>query len=280
MSPADALGRRSEGTIAPVVSARVVPVALHHESRGPGDAPPLLLLHGLGCSSHDWGAQLAAFSPRYRVIAPDLRDHGRSPRGRGRPTIGAMAGDVAALLAGLDVPPAHVMGLSSGGCVALALAVDHPSRVRSLTLVNAFAARPPAGMRELAQLVASLALLAFAPRRVFAAHVARGLFPRPDQRGLYHTAVERFAANSRRTYLESLAALGSFDVRHRLAEVRCPTLVVAGADDTTVPLVAKTLLHRTMPRADLIIIPDSGHATPYDQPWRFHKVLRAFLDAH
>ena len=56
-----------------------------------------------------------------------------------------MASDVAAMLAALDTPPAHVVGLSLGGCVALALALDHPGQVRSLTLVNAFARRPAAG---------------------------------------------------------------------------------------------------------------------------------------
>jgi pimeloyl-ACP methyl ester carboxylesterase len=191
-----------------------------------------------------------------------------------------MAHDVAALLAALGTPPAHVVGLSLGGCVALALALDHPAHVRSLTLVNTFARPAPAGPRGVLRLLTRLGLLACAPMRVVAAHVARGLFPRPEQRELYDAAVARLARNPRRTYLASLRGLLSFDVRRRLAEVRCPTLVVAGDRDTTVPLAAKRLLQQAIPGAELRLVGDSGHVTPHDQAARFNVLLLAFVDAH
>ena len=125
---------------------RLGDVTLHYEARGPGGAP-IVLLHGLGSSSADWALQLPVLAARHRVLAPDLRAHGRSSRPPARLTVDAMAGDVAALLAALDSPPAHVVGLSLGGCVALVLALDHPARVRSLTLVNTFARLAPAGPR-------------------------------------------------------------------------------------------------------------------------------------
>src|SRR5262249_22775631 len=159
----------------------------------------IVLLHGLGSSSADWRLQRAALGARYRLIVPDLRGHGRSPRGRGGLGAGAMAADLAALLDDLEAPPAHVVGLSLGGCVALALALDQPARVRSLTLVNTFARLSFAGPRGALRVLARLALLACAPMPVVAAHVARGLFPRPDQRELYLAAVASLAANSRHT---------------------------------------------------------------------------------
>jgi 3-oxoadipate enol-lactonase len=214
------------------------------------------------------------------VIAPDLRAHGRSPRGRGGLTAEAMAGDVAALLAGLGTPPAHVVGLSLGGCVALALALDHPARVRSLTLVNTFARPASAGPRGTLRLLTRVGLLACAPMRVVAAHIARGLFPRPEQRELYHAAVASLARNPRRTYLASLRGLLTFDVRARLGRVTCPTLVVAGEGDTTVPLEAKRLLQQSIPGAELLLVGDSGHVTPYDQSDRFNAAVLAFVDSH
>jgi pimeloyl-ACP methyl ester carboxylesterase len=237
-----------------------------------------VLLHGLGSSSADWRFQLPALSARYRVIVPDLRGHGRSPRGRGPLTAGAMAADVAALLAGLGAPPAHVVGLSLGGCVALSLALDHPARVRSLTLVNTFARPTPAGARGALRFLARLGLLACAPMSVVAAHVARGLFPRPEQADLYRAAVASLSANPRSTYLACVRGLLRFDVRARLGELRCPTLVVAGEGDATVPLAAKTLLHRSIPGAALAVIEHSGHVTPYDQSDRFNALLLRFLD--
>lgn len=253
---------------------------LSHEAHGPVGATPVVLVHGLGCSSADWARLVAALADRHRVIAPDLGGHGGSPRLRGRPSIAALAGDVAALLTALDLPPAHVVGLSLGGCVALALALDHRERVRSLVLVNAFARPSRAGPRGSLRFLARLGLLACAPMRVVAAHVARGLFPRPEQGELYAAAVASLSATARGTYLRCLWALGTFDVRGRLPEVQCPTLVIAGAEDATVPMRSNTLLHRAIPGAELLVIPGSGHATPHDQPERFNGAVRAFVAAH
>ena len=192
----------------------------------------------------------------------------------------AMAADVAALLSALEAPPAHVVGLSLGGCVALTLALDHAALVRSLTLVNAFARLTPAGPRGAMRMLARLGLLACAPMRVVASHVARGLFPRPDQRELRRAAVASLAGNSRRTYLAAIRALASFDVRRRLSEMRCPTLVVAGERDTTVPLASKRFLQRSIPGAELIVVDDSGHVTPCVQADRFNALLLRFVDLH
>lgn len=255
-------------------------VTLHYQAHGPADAIPIVLLHGLGSSAADWAFQVPALARRYRVLAPDLRGHGRSPRLRGRVTVDAMARDVAALLAALDAPPAHVVGLSLGGCVAQALALDQPARVRSLVLVNTFARPASAGPRSTLRLVTRLGLLTCAPMRTVAAHVARGLFPRADQRELYLAAVASLSSNPRGTYFASLRALAGFDVRRRLRALRCPTLVIAGDRDRTVPLAAKRLLHGSIADAELLVVGDSGHATPYDQAERFNAALLAYLDAH
>lgn len=255
-------------------------VTIHYEAHGPTGAVPIVLLHGLGSSSADWAFQRTALAARHRVLAPDLRGHGRSSRPRERLTVTGMARDVAALLTRLDAPPAHVVGLSLGGCVAQALALDRPDRVRSLTLVNAFARPAAAGPRGALRLATRLGLLACAPMSVVAAHVARGLFPRADQRALYRAAVASLAGNPRRTYLASLRALLGFDVRRRLGELRCPTLVIAGDRDHTVPLASKRLLQQGIPGAELLVVTDSGHATPYDQADRFNTALLAFIDAH
>jgi len=253
---------------------------LHYDERGDGEGAPIVLLHGLGSSSADWAFQLPGLSRDQRVLAVDLRAHGRSSRPRGRLTIEAMANDVAVLLAALGVPPAHVVGLSLGGCVALTLALDHPECVRSLTLVNAFARLTPAGPRGALRMLTRLALLAGAPMRVVAAHVAGGLFPRPDQQALYRAAVASIGSTPRATYWSALRAVLGFDVRRRLAAVRCPTLVVAGDRDTTVPFVAKTRLQQGIPGAELLVVSDSGHATPCDQAECFNTALLAFVAAH
>jgi pimeloyl-ACP methyl ester carboxylesterase len=250
---------------------------LHYTLTGPADAPVVLLLHGLGACGDDWHMQVPALVGHYRVLAVDLPGHRHSPPARGMPSVRRMAAAVDRLLDALAIERAHVVGLSLGGCVALALALRAPARVRSLVVVNAFARLRPAGLRATARGAGRLMLALGAPMRVMAAYVARETFPEPHQGELRRAAVERLATNSRRCYIASLAALLGFDIRRRLGEIRCPTLVVAGARDTTVPIAAKDLLARSIPGASLRVVKDSGHVTPFDQAAAFNELLLEHL---
>ena len=238
-----------------------------------------MFLHGLGSCADDWTWQVPAFERDHRLLLVDLPGHYRSPLPAGRLSVDAMADAVGALLARLGEPPAHVVGLSLGGCVGLALALRAPDRVRSLTLVNAVARLRPAGPTAALRLVVRLTLLATAPMSAVAALVARGLFPRPEQAALYEAAARSLARTPRRAYWAGLRALAGFDVRTALARVRCPTLVMAGADDATVALAVKESLARAIAGSRWVIIPDSGHATNADNPEAFNATLREFLSA-
>ncbi|MET0486701.1 MAG: alpha/beta fold hydrolase, partial [Candidatus Rokuibacteriota bacterium] len=252
---------------------------LHHTRRG-HSGPAVVLLHGLGSSCRDWEFQEVALETCYRIIAVDLPGHGNSAPPRAAVTIEDMADEVSALLAALDEEPAHVVGLSLGACVALRLGLQSPSRVRSLTLVNPFARVQPTGPRDVARLLLRLTMLGVAPMRMVGAHVARGLFPWPEQRALYEAAVTSLGATSRRGYASALRALAQFDARGQVAAIRRPTLVVAGDRDTMVPLAPKLRLAAAIPSARIVVVPASGHATPYDQPATFNRVLLEFLAAH
>jgi len=244
-----------------------------------GEGPALLLLHGLGSSSDDWELQLPEFATRYRVVAMDLRGHGRSDKPRGPYTMGDFATDAAALLHGLGIPQAHVLGLSLGGMVAQQLAVDRPERVLSLVLVNTFPRFEPWESHLLRRIARRLITFGSGGMEALAEAVAAGLFPRPTQRPLYEEAVRRFARNDLNGYRASVAAILRFNVERRLGEVRCPALIVAGDRDRTVSWRQKARLARLLPKARLVVIPDSGHATPLDQPARFNCRVLAFLGA-
>ena len=239
--------------------------------------PPVLLLHGLGSCAADWTPQQPVLAPRYRVVAVDLPGHGATPLPRGRLTIERMAEAVAARTGDLALAPAHVVGLSLGACVALRLALQAPGRVRSLTLVNPFARLRPGGLGDLARMAQRLVLLGAAPMPWLASHVAGRLFPWPEQQPLHDAAVASLAATSRRGYAAAMRALARFDARGQLAAIRCPTLVVAGDRDRVVPLEAKLRLGAAIPGARVVVVPASGHATPYDQPVTFNRLLLEFL---
>jgi 3-oxoadipate enol-lactonase len=251
---------------------------LHYTLIGPPEAPVVLLLHGLGSSGDDWALQATALAERYRVVTVDLPGHHRSPRPHGWMSIGGMAAEVTRLLGALSLDRVHVVGLSLGGCVALALAIRRPAQVQSLVLVNTFAQLRPGGPRAALRGAGRLLLALAAPMPVLARYVAREAFPGADQAPLRQAAAARLAQNSRRSYLGCLAAVLAFDVRRQLGDIGCPTLVVAGDRDRTVPHAAKVLLARSISGARLAVVEDSGHVTQYDQPVVFNALLLEHMD--
>jgi pimeloyl-ACP methyl ester carboxylesterase len=213
----------------------------------------------------------------YRVILVDLPGHGRSALPAGRLSVDRMAGEVDALLAHLGEGPVHVVGLSLGACVGLALALRAPARVRSLTLVNGFARLRPGDGRGALRLALRALLLATAPMSAVAELVARTLFPRPEQSALRQAAVVSLARTSRRAYAAAAAAIAGFDARASLADIRCPTMVIAGIEDRTVGIDTKDALAHAIAGARLVLVPGSGHVTNADQPLAFNAVLKEFL---
>ncbi len=257
---------------------RVDGLRLHYLVRGFG--PATVLIHGLGSRAEDWSLlQAPALSQRYRVLMPDLRGHGRSDKPPGPYTVPQMADDIAGFLSALGTDSAHIIGLSLGGAVAQALAVRHPERVRSLVLVNTFAYLRPKGWAEwrltLIRLGALLVNLALHARLE-----AEKLFPRPGQAALRRVAYHRLCTNDPAAYRAAMMAVARYDGRGDLGRIRAPTLIVAGREDTVVPLRAKEELAAGIPGAHLVVILRSGHATPTDQPVVFNRLVLEFLDEH
>ncbi len=267
-------------TTAPPQPGRIWAGGLQLSYLEQGQGPTVLFLHGLGSAAADWQLQFPVFAPQYRVIALDLRAHGRSEAGAFYWTIQDLANEVAELLEKLQAGPAHVVGLSLGGCVAQALALRSPTLVRSLTLVNTFGRLRPAGWGGARRMLQRLWLLCFAPMTANAAFIATGLFPRPEQAAFRAAAVARLSQNPRRTYFAGIRAVLAWDARPQLPALRCPALVIAGDRDTTVALSAKEELSRLIPGAKLVVVADSGHATPFDQAKFFNRAVMEFIQAH
>lgn len=254
-------------------------LSLHYEVKPAphGSAPTVLFLHGMGSSAADWALQAPVFAQHYRVLTVDLRAHGQSSDPGDWFTVERLADDVDEWLAQLNEPPAHVVGLSLGGCTGLALALRRPARLRSLTLVNAFARYQPTGRSGLMRQIKRTWLLLTVPMPKVAAFIAEGLFPKPDQHMFREAAIASLGQNHKRTYFAAMRALSVFDVRARLPSVQVPTLIVAGERDTTVSPAAQQLLQRSIPNARLLIARDSGHATPYDQSEWFNRTVLDFI---
>jgi len=248
---------------------------MHYDAAGEGT--PLVLLHGLGSSCTDWPLQISAFSEIYRVIAPDCRGHGDSDKPPGPYSIELFAGDVLALLNRLDVAQAHVLGVSMGGMVALQMALADSQRIKSLVLVNTFSHLIVSGLGSLAALLRRALILRLFGMERMGRLVARQLFPRPDQEALRQFTAQRWARNDKAAYRAASLAVWRFNVTQRLGEIYCPTIIIAGEDDRTVSPPHRDVLQRGIVGSRLVVIPDSTHATPIDQPQHFNQVVLEFL---
>ena len=244
---------------------------MHYDMAGKGT--PLVLLHGLGSSCRDWLLQVPVFSETYCVIAPDCRGHGDSDKPPGPYSIQLFASDVMALLNHLDLTQAHVLGVSMGGLVALEMALADSQRIESLALVNTFSHLIVSGLGSLAALLRRALILRLFDMERMGRLVARQLFPKPDQEALRQFTAERWAHNDRAAYRAASLAVWRFNVTPRLGEIYCPTLIIAGEQDRTVSPPHRDVLHRGIAGSRLVVIPDSTHATPIDQPQRLNQVV-------
>ena len=249
-------------------------INMYYESRGEGS--PLLLLHGLGSCTEDWELQLPAFAGHYRVIVADMRGHGRSDKPPGPYSVPQMGADVLGLLDALKVESTHVVGLSMGGMVAFQLAVDRPERVRSLVIVNSGPALVPRTTGEWLRVQQRLALARLFPPARSGRFLSRRLFPKPEQEEMRQQLIERWARNDQKAYLASMRALVGWSVLDRIGGIQQPVLVVSGDRDYT-PVESKREYAARLPNARLVVIEDSGHATPIDQSERFNAVVLEFL---
>lgn len=248
--------------------------ALHYEVTGHGQ--PVLLLHGLGSSSLDWEYQVPALAERYRVIVLDLRGHGRSGKPRERYSIEGFSADVQALIEHLGCGPVHVVGLSMGGMIGFQLAVDQPSLLASLCIVNSAPQVRLQSPRDYWQWLKRRSLMQLASMRTIGIALGRNLFPKPEQAGLRAKVAERWASNDKRAYIASFNAIVGWSVQERLGAIGCPTLVISADHDYT-PVAVKEHYVTLIADAQLAVIDDSRHATPLDQPERFNQTLLRFL---
>jgi len=255
--------------------------ALHSERRGRG--PALMLLHGYTGRGASMAAVARAFEHEFDTIAPDLPGHGRSVSAAARGFDACLA-DLVATLETAGHRRAHWLGYSMGARLALAVALRRPERVASLVLLAGRAgiedpaerAARRAADEALAARIESIGVESFVDE-----WLAQPLFATLARLGPDVVAEERRARleNDAQGLAMSLRMLGPAAQPPLFAELLrldLPVLLVAGELDPRFVDIARDLAGR-LPRAEVAIIRDAGHAAHVEQPARFHRVVAEFL---
>ncbi|MFP5021706.1 alpha/beta fold hydrolase [Pseudonocardia phyllosphaerae] len=254
-------------------------------------APPVLLLHGIGRSLEDWDPQHPRLADGYRVIAADLAGFGFSGRPPGRASLEVLADTAVAVLDAVgETRPAHLMGNSLGGAVALLASTRHPQRVASLVLAD------PAGFGRLvtpALRVLGVPLLGpWLLGHLDVAAVRRGeraLFVDPALVTEERVALAVELGRRREhldTFVEIATELGTVAGvrpgwrRALLADAAAnpaPTLVVWGERDVILPAAQLRTAARQLPGVQTHVFGRTGHMPQIERPQEFATLVREWL---
>jgi 3-oxoadipate enol-lactonase len=248
---------------------------------GPENGPVVCMTHSLAADGGMWTEQVPPLlAANFRVLRIDMRGHGGSGAVGGDYTMSALAADVAAVLDACALTRVHFVGLSIGGMLGQAFALEHGEKLVSAMWCDTLPAAP-AGAPEVWQ------------QRVDAVRGANSLAPLADatiERWLTDAVKQRRPGRWRQIrdtiigttpagYLGCVAAIRNFDFVARLASLKLPALVVCGADDAGTPAADNRRLAELVPGGRYEEIADARHFPNVEHPDTFNRIMLGWLNA-
>jgi pimeloyl-ACP methyl ester carboxylesterase len=262
-------------------------VALHVESTGSG--APLLFIHEFAGDHRSWEPQVRFFAGSFRCVSYAARGYPPSgvPADPGAYSMQRAVADAIAVLDGLGLPAAHVVGLSMGGFTALHLVLRHPDRVLSAVAAGAGYGAPPerqAAFRAECEDIAAAFETDGAPQvaQWYALGPARVQFQNKNPRGWAEFADALAGHSSLGSALTMRGVQGArpslYALRDEFAQVTTPVLIMAGDEDEGC-LETALMLKRVIPTSGLAILPRTGHTANLEEPDVFNAAVDRFLAA-
>lgn len=244
-----------------------------------GSGPAVVFLHAFPLGLFMWEAQAKALEGTHTVVRFDDRGFGDTPVGDGLLTMERIADDAAALMDHLGISQAVVAGCSMGGYATLAFARRHPDRLKGLVLQDTKASADTDEARR------NRALVSDRIRKEGASAVAEAFMPKllgkttqSENPALVERIREVILGTSPQGMIDALAGLAArANSTPSLREIRVPTLVICGEEDTITPVADSEVLHRGIAGSRLAIVPKAGHLSSLEKPTAYNEALAAFL---
>jgi pimeloyl-ACP methyl ester carboxylesterase len=253
--------------------------------------PPLVFVHGLSGCWANWLEQLPVLAREHRVLTLDLPGFGSSPMPSQQISISGYARLLDRLMDELRIDAATVVGNSMGGFISAELAIAFPQRVERLVLISAAGISTTANPQTLravpvvrrletvlaaggawvaskSDTVARRARLRDALLSVVASHPSR--LPAA-------LAAEQLRGSGKPGFVQALQAILDYDIRERLPEIACPTLIVWGERDRLVTVADADVFAELIPNSRKVIFKDTGHVSMLERPSAFNALLKDFI---
>jgi 3-oxoadipate enol-lactonase len=242
-----------------------------------GSGPWLILSHSLATDLSLWDDNLPALTPHFRVLRFDTRGHGGSSAPDMPYDFTMLTSDVLGLMDALDVRRAHFCGISMGGMIAQHVALAAPERIARLVLASTTSSYPAEARAMWGERIAGVRKDGMEP--LVAPTLERWFTP--PYRAAHPEVMDRIGKLIRATpatgYIGSGQAIAKLDVTERLPALRCPTLVLAGADDAGTPSAMGGKIAEQIPGARFELIESASHLCNVEQAAVFNERLTAFL---
>lgn len=240
----------------------------------------MLLIHAFPLNARMWWPQLGLAETNWRILAPVLRGFDGADDDPPAASMDDYAGDLIDLLDRLKVEEAVIGGLSMGGYVTFAMFRHAPRYFRGMVLADTRAdADTPAAAearRGMLQLVREGGAKAVADQMLPRLVGATTFRERPD---LVAEVRALIVANSPAAISGAVQALMTrADATPLLSTVHCPTLVLVGEEDAVTPPALSEALQRSIPGAELVVVPQAGHLSSFERPASFNEALTRFLE--
>ncbi|MEA2332846.1 MAG: hypothetical protein QOH58_2984 [Thermoleophilaceae bacterium] len=267
--------------------AEVDGAQINYVDIGSGPREPIVFVHGLGGQWQNWLENVPRAAQERRVIAIDLPGFGLSPMPPDGITISRYASYVDELSEQLGLGRVDMVGNSMGGYIAAEVAIQRPERIDQLILVSAagitsadLAARP---ILTLGRIATAMAAYGAAQHRQLASrprsrHISLALVARHPSLLRSDLAYEGFFKGAGKPGFEAaLRASLDYDFRDRLPEIRQPTLIVWGENDSIIPVKDANEFERLIPDSRKVVMEDTGHIPMAERPQTFNDLMLEFL---
>ena len=239
------------------------------------------MTHSLASDGGMWAEQVPPLlAAGFRVLRLDMRGHGGSDPVAGDYTMSALASDVAAVLDALAIARVHFIGLSIGGMLGQAFALEHGNRLASAMWCDTLPSTP-AGAPEVWQQRVDTVRAANSLAPLAEPTVERWLTEAFKARnpGRYKQICDTIVGTTPTGYLGCVAAIRNFDFVARLPTVKLPVLVVCGSDDAGTPAADNRKLAGLVPGGRYEEIANALHFPNVEHPDTFNRIMLGWLNA-
>ncbi len=247
-----------------------------------GEGEPLLILNGIMMSTLSWTPYEKHFTQNNMLVLVDLLDQGQSEKMTEEFTQAVQVEVVNSLLDELKLDKVSIMATSYGGEVALQFAAKYPEKIKRMVLANTVA-RTNSWLKEIGE---AWNYASGIPEAYYCTTIPAIYSPKyydrkkewMDQR----KAILTKTAFANKDFLDSMIRLtnsaNTHDVTDKLQDINVPTMIIGCEQDYITPLDEQRFMAKQMPNAELVVLPETGHAAFYERPYLFTSIVMGFIN--